>query len=133
MSYPRQKINAPQAHTVTLPNSSSSSTWLLDSSASHHVTNDLQNLSLNAPYDGTEKLIIVDDTGLYLSHVGIITLTQFPCPLKSNNVLCVPSMSRNLISISQFCLNNNTSIKFLPNFFHVKDLKTGVSLFQGLG
>ena len=41
------------------------------------------------------------------------------------NVLCVPFMKRNLISISQFCSLNNTFIEFLPTCFFVKDLHMG--------
>ncbi|XP_021764200.1 uncharacterized protein LOC110728841 [Chenopodium quinoa] len=49
----------PQANHAHLSLPSSSSTpWLLDSGASHHVTNDLNNLSLHAPYDGTEELLV---------------------------------------------------------------------------
>lgn len=45
--------NQPQANfaTATIP---TNSPWLLDSGASHHVTQDLSNLSLHQPYDGTE-------------------------------------------------------------------------------
>ncbi|KAD3067509.1 hypothetical protein E3N88_35389 [Mikania micrantha] len=57
-SYPK-----PQAHTMT-PNQAtepnSQPTWLFDSGASHHITNDLSTLSLHAPYDGTEELVIGD-------------------------------------------------------------------------
>lgn len=110
----------------------SSSTWLLDSGESHHVTTDLNNLVLHTPYNGNEELIIGDGTGLHISHVGSLTLSHFSSHLQLNNVLYVPSMSRNIISISQFCVDNNATIEFLPNSFRVKDLKTGASLFQGL-
>ena len=48
-----------------------------------------------------------------------------------SNVLCVPTMKRNLTSISQFCHSNNTSIEFLPTSFFVKDVHTGAILLQG--
>ncbi|KAL4574289.1 hypothetical protein LXL04_021117 [Taraxacum kok-saghyz] len=34
--------------------------WMFDSGASHHIINDLDALSLHAPYDGTDELIIGD-------------------------------------------------------------------------
>lgn len=40
-------------------------------------------------------------------------------------------MSRNVISISQLCLDNHAYIEFLPSSFVVKDLTSGASLFQG--
>lgn len=34
--------------------------------ASHHITQDLANLSLYQPYDGTEEILIGDGSGLPL-------------------------------------------------------------------
>ena len=65
----------PQAHSTELVASTSSSPWLLDSGASHHVTSDLNNLSLHAPYDGTEELVVGDGTGLKITHYGSIFLS----------------------------------------------------------
>lgn len=109
---PNRSQNAkPQANTITVPQTaSSSSPWLLDSGASHHVTNDLNNLSLHAPYCGS------------ISFSNNLTL---------HNVLVVPAMTKNIISISQLCNNNNVSISFSPSSFFIKDLKTGACLFQG--
>ncbi|KAJ9566804.1 hypothetical protein OSB04_002770 [Centaurea solstitialis] len=105
--------------------------WLLDSGASHHVTNDIENLSLHNPYDGTEELVIVDGTGLHISHTGSLTLPHLSSHLTLSNVLYVPSISRNIISISKFCRENRMSVEFLPDSFLVKDLKTGASLLRG--
>uniref|UniRef100_A0A0D3AH30 Retrovirus-related Pol polyprotein from transposon TNT 1-94-like beta-barrel domain-containing protein n=2 Tax=Brassica oleracea var. oleracea TaxID=109376 RepID=A0A0D3AH30_BRAOL len=45
-----------------------SSTWLLDSGASHHMTSDLANLSLHTPYNGGDDVILGDGSGLNISH-----------------------------------------------------------------
>lgn len=50
---------------------------------------------------------------------------------KFSNVLYVPSISRNILSISQFCHENNVQIGFLPTSFHVKEFSTGKILLQG--
>ncbi|KAJ0647385.1 putative transcription factor interactor and regulator CCHC(Zn) family [Helianthus annuus] len=51
----------PQAHLMTThPTVDSDLSWLKDSGASHHITNDLNALSMHNPYDGTEELIIGD-------------------------------------------------------------------------
>ncbi|RVW91741.1 Retrovirus-related Pol polyprotein from transposon RE1 [Vitis vinifera] len=106
-------------------------TWLLNSGASHHVTTDLHNLALHSPFDGTDEIMIGDDSGLPISHTGSTSLTTPSHSFTLSNVLCVPTMKRNLISISQFCKSNNTSIEFLPSSFHVKDLHTRAILFFG--
>lgn len=134
---PSQPIPSPQtrpspnrqAHTAHLAPSSSSSPWLLDSGASHHVTTDLNSLSLHAPYDGTEELVVGDGMGLKITHFGSCSFSS----LTLNNVLVVPSMSRNIISISQLCQDNNVSIEFSSNSFYVKDLKTGGISLPGSG
>ena len=40
-------------------------------------------------------------------------------------------MQKNLISVSQFCHTNNTSVEFFPSYFVVKDLTTGATLARG--
>ncbi|RVW19477.1 Retrovirus-related Pol polyprotein from transposon RE1 [Vitis vinifera] len=114
--------------TTTIP---PNTTWLLDSGASHHVTTDLHNLALHSPFDGTDEIMIGDGSGLPISHTGSTSLTTPSHSFTLSNVLCVPTMKRNLISISQFCKSNNTSIEFLPSSFHVKNLHTGAILLQG--
>ncbi|KAD4586359.1 hypothetical protein E3N88_23960 [Mikania micrantha] len=60
-TYPKPNQNSkPLAHFASSPLTGSDQPWLYDSGASHHVTNDLSSLSLHAPYDGTDDLIIGD-------------------------------------------------------------------------
>ena len=39
--------------------------WLLDNRACHHVTVDLNNLTLHAPYDSPDDIVIGDGTRLH--------------------------------------------------------------------
>ena len=73
-------------------------------------------------------LMISDGSGLPISHTGSTSLTTPSHSFTLSNVLCVPTMKCNLISVSQFCKSINTSIEFLPSSFHVKDLHTGAIL-----
>ncbi|KAI4353620.1 hypothetical protein L6164_002554 [Bauhinia variegata] len=106
-------------------------TWLLDTGASHHVTTDLNNLSIHNPYDGSDDIVMGDGSALPITHTGSTTLSTPSYDFSLHNVLFVPTMKKNLISISQFCKTNHTSIEFLPTSFHVKDLRTGKILLQG--
>ena len=119
----------PKAHYAT--NSPHSNTWLLDSGASHHVTSDLNNLSLHTPYNGPYDIMIGDGTGLPITHTGSTSLLHSNQEFSLTNVLCVPNITKNLISISKFCISNNASIEFLPFLFLVKDLHTGAILLKG--
>lgn len=51
----------PKTHFATISFAFSPS-WLIDSGASHHVTTDMNNLSLHAPYSGSDDIMIGDDT-----------------------------------------------------------------------
>jgi len=75
--------------------------------------------------------MIGDGTGLPITHTGSSHLSSPTSSFTLSNVLCVPTMNRNLISVYQFCVTNNVSVKFLPSLFFVKDLQTGAILFQG--
>ncbi|CAN1147390.1 Retrovirus-related Pol polyprotein from transposon RE1 [Linum perenne] len=52
---PRQIPQNPQANYMSSP-SNPNQTWNIDSGATHHLTNDLQNLALHSEYQGTEHV-----------------------------------------------------------------------------
>ena len=119
----------PKAHFAT--NSPHNNAWLLDSGASHHVTSDLNNLSLHTSYNGLDDIMIGDGTGLPITHTGSTSLLHSNKQFSLTDVLCVPNITKNLISISKFCISNNASIEFLSFLFVVKDLHIGVTLLKG--
>lgn len=104
--------------------------WLIDSGELHHVTSDLQNLSLNSNYIG-DDLMYGDGKKLCVTHFGSTKIYSPSRDLNHSNVLCVPSKKKNLISIYQLCASNNVSIKFSSFSYVVKDYGTGVPLVRG--
>ncbi|KAK6130844.1 hypothetical protein DH2020_035413 [Rehmannia glutinosa] len=60
--------NWPQANFTTSETSSSPSTWIVDSRASHHITSDLQNLSIHSEYGGNEDIMVGNGS----NHGGIL-------------------------------------------------------------
>ena len=113
----------PRAHFATP--TSTTPDWLLDSGASHHVTSDLNNLSLHSPYTGSDDIMIGDGSGLNITHSGSLHLPNKNSSFLLSNVLCVPNMKQNLISVSKFCTSNQVAVEFSPLSFVVKDLRTG--------
>ena len=99
-------------HYSTLLNSASSQDWVVDSGASQHVTTDLATLALHEPYTTSDSVIISDGTSLSVANIGSFTLTSLPTPLLFNNVIHVPAMSKNLISVSALCANNPINALF---------------------
>ncbi|KAK4477741.1 hypothetical protein RD792_017002 [Penstemon davidsonii] len=112
-------------------NSGGSPNWLVDSGASHHVTNDLQNLALHSNYDGNEDLQIGDGKNLAITHTGSTSLPSSSSSFLLNDVLYVPSMKKNLVSVYKLCCTNNVSVEFSPFSFVVKDFRTGAHLMEG--
>ncbi|KAL5726377.1 hypothetical protein ACHQM5_009424 [Ranunculus cassubicifolius] len=55
---PSNPQQPPQAHMAMATQGNPSTSWLLDSGASHHVTNDMTNLALHHPYVGSEEIVI---------------------------------------------------------------------------
>ena len=96
-----QSLWQPQVH-VTTADTTTSPNWLLDSGASHHVTSNLANISKHKPYEGTNDIVISDGTGLPILHISLTTLSTPSHTFSLSNVLGVPTMKKNLISISPF-------------------------------
>lgn len=79
---------------------SNSFNLLLDSGASHHMTSDLANLSMNKPYQGGNGVMLGDGSGLHISHSGSLSIPSYTRPFFLNKVLYVPALEKNLICVS---------------------------------
>ncbi|KAL1194906.1 Retrovirus-related Pol polyprotein from transposon RE1 [Cardamine amara subsp. amara] len=110
---------------------SDSSTWLIDSGTSYHMTTDLGNLVAHNPYGGGDDVLLGDGSALPITHSGSFSLPSYTKPFFLKNVLCVPSLDKNLISIFQLCTTNGVVVTFTPTYFQVKDLQTGALRLEG--
>lgn len=107
--------------------------WYLDSGATYHLTNNLQNLNLRVEYSGNQLLHVGNDQGLHISHIGY---TCFYTSCNSlphlKDILCVPAITKNFISISKLLEDNNITVEFVANMCFIKDKKKTVHLAQGI-
>ena len=71
-------------------------------------------------YFGTGKLCIGDGSQLSISHIGNIKLPTSQ-PFMLRDILLIPSISKNLISISKFTLENDFIVAFDSSWCYVKD------------
>lgn len=96
----------------------------MDSGASHHITTDLANLSLHEPYGSTDGVIVGNDNKLPISHIGTLSFLESGS-LTFHDVLLIPFMAKNLLSVSQLCNQNNVVVCFSDVDFQVKDKCSG--------
>ena len=95
------------------------------------MTTDLATLALHEPYTTSNNVIIGDGTSLSIANIGSFTLTSLPTPLLFTNVLHVPAMSKNVISVSTIYADNLINVLFFYSFFQVDDRHMGVTLVHG--
>ncbi|KAH9671623.1 retrovirus-related pol polyprotein from transposon RE1 [Citrus sinensis] len=108
--------------------------WYLDSGATHHLTNNMANMHIREEFKGNDQLIIGNGQGLPITHVGNASLRfghTATCILLKD-MLFVPSITKNLLSISKLTSDNNISVEFCGNVCFVKDKMKGQVLLQGL-
>lgn len=104
--------------------------WYADSGALNHITA-YQN-SLNSPVDyaGNERIIVGNGPQLPISRLGTSNLVFKNDYLKLNDVLCVPTIAKNLFSVPKLARDNNVHVEFHPEFCVVKDQVSGEILLK---
>ncbi|KAH9727210.1 retrovirus-related pol polyprotein from transposon RE1 [Citrus sinensis] len=108
--------------------------WYIDSGATHHITNNLQNLQIGNEYSGNQLLLVGNGQGLHISHIGYACFqTSCNAVLHLRDTLCVPKLTKNLISVSKL-LEDNTdiTIEFVTNMCFIKDKMKEQHLAQGI-
>ncbi|XP_010270024.1 PREDICTED: uncharacterized protein LOC104606492 [Nelumbo nucifera] len=78
---------------------SSDGDWYPNTGATNHLTVDLGNLSLRSNYNGNDKIAVGNGTCLDIKHIGHNSLHTSSCILHLKNILHVPDITKNLISV----------------------------------
>lgn len=110
---------------MTAAISPSPSYWLADSGASHHVTPNPSSLNSFIPYIGSDQLFVGDGKVLCISHTDSTLLSTTNVIFKLNDGLVPQAL------VYKFVNDNWCSLTFDPFGFYIKDLSTGIMLFQG--
>ena len=106
--------------------------WLADSSTSDHLTANLNNLSIQSQYKGPKQVTVGNGQSLPINHIGNTTLHTKYHNFVLKNVLHVPRIAMNLLSVHKFCLHNNCSCYFDANIIKIQDIPTRRLLYKGL-
>ncbi|KAG8478760.1 hypothetical protein CXB51_028634 [Gossypium anomalum] len=108
-----------------------STSWCLDSDATHHVCKNASELHGSTPYTGTSSLLMGNGVSSKISSIRSTNFTTEKKLLHLTNVLCVSSIRRNLLSVSKFATDNNVFFEFHPSYCVIKDIQTQEILMRG--
>lgn len=79
------------------------SDWYPNTSATHHITPDLADLSLSNNYHGVDIATVSNGPGLNIQNIGSSSLQFNSHNFKLNDVLHLPSIHKKLLFVQQFC------------------------------
>ncbi|KAJ0483795.1 putative RNA-directed DNA polymerase [Helianthus annuus] len=111
--------------------SQSAASWHPDTGSNSHVTPDLASLDNSEAYFGNESLHVGDGNPLPICHIGSSKIYSPNKTLNLSNILHVPQIKKNLLSVQQFCNENDVFFEFHSSFFVVKDESTRATLLTG--
>ncbi|PNX93258.1 histone deacetylase, partial [Trifolium pratense] len=112
----------------------SSASWYPDSGASHHLTYNPNNFVYRTPYQGPDQVMMGNGQGAPIKSLGH---SQFYSPmnpnvhLKLSELLHVPDITKNLLSVSKFAQDNNVIFEFHPYKCYVKSQDYRQILLEG--
>ncbi|KAG8499624.1 hypothetical protein CXB51_006221 [Gossypium anomalum] len=105
--------------------------WCPDSRATHHVCRNGSDLYGTTPYTGNSSLLMGNGVSTPISSIGSTTIPTTQKLLHLLNVLCVPSIRKNLLFVSKFVTDNNVFFDFHPSYCVIKDIQTQEILMWG--
>ncbi|XP_019051798.1 PREDICTED: uncharacterized protein LOC109114113 [Nelumbo nucifera] len=106
-------------------------TWYPNSGATHHLTQDLENLQNKSEYSGPNQVTIGNETSLRFLSIGSSSLQYTHHSFALHNIYHVPHITKNLLSVSQFTKDNEHFFEFHRDCFLLKDYTRRV-LFEEL-
>ncbi|KAJ0745776.1 putative RNA-directed DNA polymerase [Helianthus annuus] len=111
--------------------SQASPSWLNDTGANEHATFDHSSMDYSEPYRGNDGLHVGNGESLPIIHIGSSRIFSPNKTFVLKNVLHVPGIKRNILSVQKFCRDNNVFFEFHDTFFSVKDKSTRTILLTG--
>ena len=128
--YDRDEEDIPEALAAMKIEGQMDNNLYADSGATAHMTNDPGIIKHLKPYHGNSSIYVGNGNSLNISHVGQTKLNTANGKLLLKDVLVVPKLTKNLISVSQLTSDNKCTVEFSSNDFLIKD-QQGRTLAKG--
>lgn len=124
-----------QVHTSNLSEHSvfpAAGSWLPYSAATSYMTPDVSLLINPTIYTESEKVMVGNGFHIPISLVGSAILHTPTKSFTLSNVLFVPNLTQNLISVGVFTVEHNCKIGFTPWGYEITDLDSQLVLAEGV-
>ncbi|KAI4365563.1 hypothetical protein MLD38_021538 [Melastoma candidum] len=113
-------------HTQGQPNGG----WVMDTGATSHMVSSDGTLRSSRPLTLPVSITIGNGSSIPVSRVGNTSLTTPSSSYALNDVLLVPSLIQNLISVRKLTRDNFCSVTFDSHGFSIKDLRSGTVILR---
>jgi hypothetical protein len=123
---------AAMANASNLQHTQNFETWLTDTGASDHITANVSNLNTPTPYQGSDQVTVGNGQSLPIQSIGNAQLHTSYHQFQLRNVLHIPRIASNLLSVHKLCLDNNCSCHFDVKQLLIQDLPMGRLLYKVL-
>jgi len=97
------------------------SVWYSDSGATNHITGNVTNIQ--NPKSCNKSTNAADGRPMSIAHYGTSVFSSNNRNYVLDDLLMVPTSTKNLLSVKRFCCDNQISIEFNPRIVKVKDLE----------
>jgi histone deacetylase 1/2 len=105
-------------------------TWYMDTGATDHLTHELSKLNPRESYTGHDQVRTADGSGMRITHVGQASLLSHTSKnIRLLNVLRVPSVTRNLLSVKKLTIYNDVFVDFHPFHFFLLRIESPGTFF----
>ena len=126
-----QDDHVPQALAALHLNTPTEGQWVPDTGSTTHITDDPSILSKLQSYVGSDSVMVGNGSELPITHTGHANIFSPGSSLTLNNVLVVPDIKKNLLSVSQLTSDYPCYFQFDDHGFVIKDLRTHKVLASG--
>uniref|UniRef100_A0A251UMJ3 Putative ribonuclease H-like domain-containing protein n=1 Tax=Helianthus annuus TaxID=4232 RepID=A0A251UMJ3_HELAN len=102
--------------------------WTSDTGATTHMLPNNTSLQNSTPTQGNQRVYFGNGQSLPITHIG---QTKILGNLALNNVLVVPNITKNLLSIGKLTEDNSVDVLFSHPYFYIQDRQTKKTLARG--
>lgn len=127
-----QPNNAAQALAAMAISENETDAWFPDTGATQHMTSNNGKSIHCQPYHGLDKIMVGNGHKLKITHIGDTVLHTDKNSVKLKNVLVVPEIKKNLLSVSQLTTDFPYMFEFTANNFVIKNRETGKVITIGI-